>query len=326
MVVNRLMVLDLHAVAADARVGVQGQRHIAHQVFDKLRVLVGALGDPLFVGPLEQGPDFARGVVFGKAHQFLPLDRRFQLGADRHRRALVVCAVVGNLLRAGAQALHRHRHFGPDHVAAAPRLGNPSALVVEQTVYARDRRALLQEERKPCLDAAFAGTQAFEHHGQALAQQGRVERCIERRQVVEPGHEARHVGALLLGGQGHVQIPHRCRRLHRAGHAQLQRVAHVFDADALDRQMAFVALALRVGNVQGLGRVGHGRDRCVTRASHQMRLPAALGPLPATGWGPVNSCCAPAPAGRRSAPRSTWRCRRRPGRSSPAAWPGRHAR
>jgi hypothetical protein len=38
---------------------------------------------------------------------------------------------------------------------------------------------------------------------------------------------------------------------------QLQRVAHVLDAHALDRQVALVTLALRVGDVQGVGEVGH---------------------------------------------------------------------
>jgi hypothetical protein len=37
----------------------------------------------------------------------------------------------------------------------------------------------------------------------------------------------------------------------RAG-AHLQRVAHALDADALDGQMALVALALRVGDVSGV--------------------------------------------------------------------------
>jgi hypothetical protein len=47
--------------------------------------------------------------------------------------------------------------------------------------------------------------------------------------------------------------------LHGAGHPHLQRVAQVLDADPLDRQVAVVARALRVGDVQGVGQVGHGR-------------------------------------------------------------------
>ena len=83
---------------------------------------------------------------------------------------------------------------------------------------------------------------------------GRVERRIER---IEPGHEARHVRALGLGGQRDVEVPQRRGGLRGAGHLDRQRVAHVLDADTLDRQPAVVAAALRVRDVQGVGEIGH---------------------------------------------------------------------
>ena len=85
--------------------------------------------------------------------------------------------------------------------------------------------------------------------------------------VLQPGDEARHVRALLLGRQRDVQRPQRRRRLHGTGHAQLQRIAHVLHAHALDHEVALVALALRVGDVKGVGQVRHqgAKDRTVGR-------------------------------------------------------------
>ena len=54
-----------------------------------------------------------------------------------------------------------------------------------------------------CFDAAFAGTQPHQHRGQPRGQRRGVERHVQR---VEPGDEARHVRALLLGRQRHVQV------------------------------------------------------------------------------------------------------------------------
>jgi hypothetical protein len=65
------------------------------------------------------------------------------------------------------------------------------------------------------------------------------------------------VRAFLLGRQRHVQRPQRGGLLDGAGHFDAQRVAHVLHAHALDGQVAIVTLALRVGDVQGVGHVRH---------------------------------------------------------------------
>jgi hypothetical protein len=89
----------------------------------------------------------------------------------------------------------------------------------------------------------------------APGEQAGVERCVER---LEPGHQARHVRALLLGRQRDVERPRCMGVLHGTRHAQLQRVAHVLDAHALDGEVPVVTLALRVGNVEGVGQLVHG--------------------------------------------------------------------
>ena len=245
---NRLEVLDLDLVAPDPGVGVQAQRHVTDQILDELRVLVGALGHPLLVGALEQRPDLAAGGVLGEAH----LGREGQrplgqpLHADRHQRTLVVRAVVADLLRAGAQGLDRYGHLLPERGESVTRLDLPARLQVEPALDAADRCALALEQGEGHLGDAVDGVQAFEHLQMALAQGGGVERRLGA--LFQPGHEARHVRALLRLGQRDVERPFADAGLHAALGAHLQRKAHALDADALDGQMALVALALRVGD------------------------------------------------------------------------------
>src|SRR3989441_1671713 len=89
VVVDRLEVLDVDRVAAHARILVQAQRDVAHQILDELRVLVGTLGDPLLVRALEQRPDLAGRAVFGEAHQFMPFDRLHLIHSHGDQRELV---------------------------------------------------------------------------------------------------------------------------------------------------------------------------------------------------------------------------------------------
>src|SRR5690606_5590601 len=82
MVVDGLEVLRLHRPRGDAGVGAQAQRDVAHQVLDELGIVVGALGDPLLVGALEQAEDLARGLLFGHAYQFAQAEVAAQGGAE----------------------------------------------------------------------------------------------------------------------------------------------------------------------------------------------------------------------------------------------------
>ena len=72
------------------------QGHIAHQVFDKLGILVGTLGHVLFVGALEKTPELTRGLRLHRANKiggrhFCP---RGNVGPNAHHRALIVGAVI----------------------------------------------------------------------------------------------------------------------------------------------------------------------------------------------------------------------------------------
>ena len=47
-------VFRFHHVGIDARLGVQLSGNVAHHVLDEFRIVVGAFGDELLVGALEQ--------------------------------------------------------------------------------------------------------------------------------------------------------------------------------------------------------------------------------------------------------------------------------
>ena len=68
---NRFEILRLHGVGKDAHIVIQSTRHIAHQVFDKFRIVISALGDIFFVRPLEQALEFAGRLFFNQLNQFL---------------------------------------------------------------------------------------------------------------------------------------------------------------------------------------------------------------------------------------------------------------
>ena len=152
MVVDRLEILGLDAEAVEARIGGQALRDAAHQVLDEPRVVVRAFGHVLLVGALQDAVELARRLFLGDPQELVHEHRRVAAHGDRHRRALVVRAVLGDFLRARAQRRHRHRDGDGAHVPAFGELGGEPDLVVEQARDAGDRRRLADEERERELD------------------------------------------------------------------------------------------------------------------------------------------------------------------------------
>jgi len=75
MVVDGFEVFRAHFPLGDTWLVHEAQRNVTHQIFDKLRVVVGALGNPFLVRPLQQAEHLAGSFLFGDPDQFL----------DRHR-------------------------------------------------------------------------------------------------------------------------------------------------------------------------------------------------------------------------------------------------
>src|ERR1700728_861902 len=113
MVVDRLEILALDHIRGDAILAVEPHGDVTHHVFDEFWVVVGALGDVLLVGPLENAVELARSFALGQLDQLLDPDVLLQPCRDGHVRALVVRPALGNLLRTGAQARDRDHDLDP---------------------------------------------------------------------------------------------------------------------------------------------------------------------------------------------------------------------
>src|SRR5690625_1000949 len=64
MIMDGLKVFSLDAIALNSFDAVQIDRHIAHQILDEFRVVIGVLGDVLFISTLEQTPQLTRTLLF----------------------------------------------------------------------------------------------------------------------------------------------------------------------------------------------------------------------------------------------------------------------
>ncbi len=157
MVVDGFKILRFHGVGGHALIALQRHGDIAHQVFDEFGMVVGALGDVLFVGPLEQAPEFARGRRLGDANLLVQPHFTAQRGADGDMRALVVRAVIGDFLGAGAQAGDRHLHLLRERQRARLLRRVQGDFVIHQALHARHRRGLAGKVGELRGDGAFAG-------------------------------------------------------------------------------------------------------------------------------------------------------------------------
>src|SRR5207249_8216411 len=110
-------------IAGDPWVVAEARGDVADEVLDELRIVVGALGHELFVGALQQSIELARCFRLGNPDQLGDADRACRppaAHADRDVRALVVRAVLGDLLRARTQAGYRSgdAEDRPDRIVA----------------------------------------------------------------------------------------------------------------------------------------------------------------------------------------------------------------
>ena len=98
MVVDRFEVLGFDDIGVDSAFGVEPSGDVAHHVFHKFRIVVGAFGDEFLVRALEQPVQFAGCLRFHQLDDFLDPDMLKDSGRDRDMGALVVRATVRDLL------------------------------------------------------------------------------------------------------------------------------------------------------------------------------------------------------------------------------------
>ena len=164
-------------------------------------------------------------------------------------------AVVGDFLRARAQAGHRHQHLGGVGVFAVFDRADEGDFVIEQALHAGNRRGLVDEIGEAHLDVARFGFQAFDHLAQHAFEVLDRNLALAR---VENFDEARHVGALEVMRQVHVHVEVGDGVLDAAALVRdPNRVADAFDADLVDGDLPGVGRALYVRHAGGVADVVH---------------------------------------------------------------------
>jgi hypothetical protein len=197
--VNRLEVFGRDSPSRNARFAHQAQCDVADQVFDKFRVVVGTLSDPLLVRTLEQSVDFAGSLVFGQTHQFVWRHSGAQSRADGDVRALVVCPVVADFLGTWAETGHRGHDLEGQFRGPSFAFGdNHAHIVVKQALDAGDRGDLVDEVGESKFNLAALCIQSQQHVVENAQQAIDVQRRTTPFQDLD---EAGHVRALDVGRQ-----------------------------------------------------------------------------------------------------------------------------
>ncbi len=106
MVVDGFEVFGFDAVPRDIFVVICLFGDIANKVFDEDGIIVGALGDGLFVGAFKNAVEFAGGAFFDECDEVF--DPEGSLGADSKRDVppLVMGSTVADGFRAGAEGCY----------------------------------------------------------------------------------------------------------------------------------------------------------------------------------------------------------------------------
>ena len=150
---------------------------------------------------------------------------------------------LGDLLRARAQAGDGHDDLDPHHGFAVADLADQRGLVVHEALDAGDRGTLHHEIGEGHVDMAGGGVQARGHLGQHPPE--RLDRDLTL--VMQHFDEARHMRALEVVRQVHVHVEGRHGvLLARRAVLDLDGMADVLDADAVDRNLARVGAGLHV--------------------------------------------------------------------------------
>ena len=250
VVVDRFEVFAFDHVGRDAVVTVDGGCYVTHQVLDELRIVVGALGDELFVRALEQAVQLAAGLGFRHVDQVFDPHVGPGGGGDGDVRALVVGTALGNLLRARAQAGDRHQHLHGEAVVAVDDFADESHFVVQQALHAGDRRRLVDEVRKAHFQIARLGFQPLAHFAHDGFKAFHRDLAVV---AVEDLDKAGHVRAFEIVRQVHVHVENADSVLDAAGAVGHQhRMADRLDADLVDGNVAGVRLTLDVRHGYGV--------------------------------------------------------------------------
>lgn len=244
VIVDGLEVFGFDAVPGDVGVGAAAQGDIADEVLDKHGVVVGALGDHFFVGPLENAIDFAGGGVFDQADEVLDPYGLAEADGEGGNAPLVVGAARADRAGAGAKGGDGHGHCHQKIVVPMLEGGAEAHLIIHKSCFSGGRGSLFDEEGKLEFRvgaiALEPGTKLFEdvadvvhvNSGAMRMQDFQKPAHVRAFEVMRQVHRKPH------GGHGRLHsprpIPH------------LDRIVQVGDAHAVNGQLPIVRLPLSV--------------------------------------------------------------------------------
>src|SRR5690606_1162436 len=170
-------------------------------------------------------------------------------------RALVVRAVVGNLLGTGAQAGHWHDDLELKPGAITATFADERHVVVHSALHARDGRLLGNEVGEVHLEVTLLRLEALRHILQHFSEG--FDTDLDHL-LLEEFHSSRHLRDLEVVRPVHAHVVVRHGVLVAAAAvAHPYGMADVLDAHLVDGNPARVFAALDIGNGSGRGRCGH---------------------------------------------------------------------
>ncbi len=153
-------------------------------------------------------------------------------------------AVIRDFLRAWAEAGHRYEYLDRDVEFAVLNFTDEGHFIIQQTLYAGNRRGLVDEVREGHFNVSGFGFETLDHFAQDGFERFNRDFTFVH---VEYLDEARHVRTLEIVRQVHVHVEHGNGMLHAAGFVlDFDRVADGFDADLVDGKMSGVGGVLHV--------------------------------------------------------------------------------
>ncbi len=239
-------VLGFNHVGINAGFRIESGSDIADHIFDEFWIIVGAFGNVFLIGTLEQTEEFAGGFLFDQLNNLFDPQEVVGAGRDSDVRTLVVGAVLGDFLGAGAEAGYRHNDLDRGGDLAMADIADEGDFVIHQTLHAGNRSGLVDEEGEAHFDVAGFGFELDDH----VAEHGRE--VFDRNftfVAVQYFHEAGHVGALEIVWQTDVHVEHGDGVLDTDRFIlNLDWVANRLDAHLVDRNVARISGVLNVGN------------------------------------------------------------------------------
>ena len=197
VVVDTFEVFRFDLPPRDAGIGNDLRGTIAHEVLDKNRIGVGALGHRFFIRALQHAIEFAAGRAFDEGNHLGQRQWMFGAQPEGDLHALIVRAAGADRLGAGAQGGDIGHHGGEKVVAFSIGGRGKTSRVVDQAGCAGDGSFFLEKKRKLELEMGTLAVQPADECAQEVLDVLRVQDGTVGLQDLE---KAAHVGAFEFLG------------------------------------------------------------------------------------------------------------------------------